>query len=280
MEPITYKVRRAEDQSPLLEFVARHLSISKRAAKAILDLRNISVNGQRVWMARHALSVGDEVKVLVPPARVQPGKREKIAILYRDSDYVIANKPSGILSCGKSSSLEAILRRQLKAPDLQAVHRLDRETSGCLMFAFSEAAKERMVECFRAKAITKVYHAIVHEHMERGVRKITKPLGGQTAISNVRVLDSDRKASHVAVSIETGRTHQIRIHLASAKHPVLGDRKYAGGIHLENTLAEIPRQMLHAYELRFKHPVTDVSIKARAPLPGDFRDCLKTYRLT
>jgi 23S rRNA pseudouridine1911/1915/1917 synthase len=280
METITYKVRRAEDQTHLLDYISRHLSISKRAAKSILDLRNISVNGQRIWMARHALEVGDEVKVLLPPSRGAPGKREKIAILYRDNDYVIANKPSGILTCGKGNSLEAILRSQLRTPDLQAVHRLDRDTSGCLMFAFSEAAKERMVECFRAKTITKIYHAIVHDHMERGSRKISKPLGGQTAVSNVRVLDADRKASHVAVSIETGRTHQIRIHLASVRHPVLGDRKYAGGLHLENTLAEIPRQMLHAYELRFKHPLTDASVQTRAPLPADFKACLKTYKLT
>jgi 23S rRNA pseudouridine1911/1915/1917 synthase len=280
MEPNTYKVRRAEDQSNLLDFIARHLSLSKRAAKAIMDQRNISVNGQRVWMAKHALDVGDEVKVLVPPPRPRSSKREKIAVLYRDVDYVIANKPSGVLACGKQGSLEAILRKQLHTPDLQAVHRLDRDTSGCLMFAFSEEAKERMVELFRAKSITKVYHAIVHDHMERGTRRISKPLGGQTAISNARVLDTSRHASHVAVSIETGRTHQIRIHLASIRHPVLGDRKYAAGIHLENTLAEIPRQMLHAYELRFTHPLTDEMIQARSPLPTDFKACLRTYKLT
>lgn len=280
MEPITYKVRRAEDQSTLLDFIARHLTLSKRAAKTILDLRNISVNGQRVWMARHTLIVGDEVKVLIPPTRSKADKREKIEILYRDNDYVVANKPSGVLSCGKSNSLDAILRTQLHTPKLQAVHRLDRDTSGCLMFAFSEEAKARMVECFRAKEITKVYHAIVHDHMERGAQRISKPLGGQIAISNARVLDTSRKASHVAVSIETGRTHQIRIHLASIRHPVLGDRKYATGLHLENTLAEIPRQMLHAYELRFFHPVTEAKIHARAPLPTDFKACLRAYKLT
>jgi 23S rRNA pseudouridine1911/1915/1917 synthase len=279
MEPTTYKVRRAEDQSALVDFVAKRLSVSKRAAKGILDQRNVSVNGQRVWMARHALQVGDEVGILAPRPERNAGKKNEIPILYRDSGYVIANKPSGFLACGKKS-LETILQKQLRAPKLQAVHRLDRETSGCLMFAFTEQAKETMVACFRAKEITKVYHAIVHDHMNRGVQRISKPIGGQTAVSNVRVLDTSRTASHVSVSIETGRTHQIRIHLASIRHPVVGDRKYAGGVRLDNTLAEIPRQMLHAFALRFDHPESGKLINVKAPFPADFKACLKTFKLT
>jgi 23S rRNA pseudouridine1911/1915/1917 synthase len=277
MEPYTYKVRRADDQIQLIDFVAVRLSISKRAAKAILDQRNIAVNGQRVWMARHTLEPGDEVKVLVPPDKSKQHK--KIEILYRDNDYVIVNKPSGLLAIGKGS-LEFILQKQLKKPLLQAVHRLDRDTSGALIYTFSQEAMDRMIECFRAKEITKVYHAIVHDRMERGTQRITKPLGGQSAVSNVRVLDTGRNASHVSVNIETGRTHQIRIHLASVRHPVLGDRKYAGGVRLENSLAEVPRQMLHAYELRFTHPVTEERIQAQAPLPLDFKECLRTFKLT
>ncbi len=279
MEPVTHKVRRAEDQTLLVDFVAQRLSLSKRAAKGILDQRNVSVNGQRVWMARHALDVGDEVRILVPASATRSGKQEDIAILYRDSDYVIVNKPSGVLACGKGS-LETILQKQLRKPQLQAVHRLDRDTSGCLMFAFSAEAKETMIGCFRAKEITKVYHAIVHDHMTRGTLRISKPLGGQTAVSNVRILDTSRHGSHVSVNIETGRTHQIRIHLASVRHPVVGDRKYAGGVRLDNSLAEIPRQMLHAYGLSFNHPTTDKPIHVKAPLPADFKACLKVFKLT
>jgi len=279
MEPTAYKVRRAEDQATLVDFVARRLTVSKRAAKAVLDQRNVSVNGRRVWMARHALQAGDEVSILAPVTLRKKGRKDEVPILYRDSCYVIANKPSGVLACGKKS-LETILQKQLKAPKLQAVHRLDRDTSGCLLFAFDEEAKDSMVACFRAKEITKVYHAIVHDHMKRGAQRISKPLGGQTAVSNVRVLDTSRHASHVSVSIETGRTHQIRIHLASVRHPVLGDRKYAGGIRLDNTLAEIPRQMLHAFALRFNHPDSGKPIYVKAPFPTDFKACLKAFKLT
>lgn len=279
MEPTTYKVRRAEDQAPLVDFIARRLSVSKRAAKGILDQRNVSVNGKRVWMARHALEVGDEVSVLAPATGKKAGQKNEIPIIYRDADYVIVNKPSGVLACGKKS-LETILRKQLKSTQLEAVHRLDRETSGCLMFAFNAEAKDIMIDCFRAKEITKVYHAIVHDHMKRGAQRISKPIGGQTAVSNARVLDTSRHASHVSVSIETGRTHQIRIHLASVRHPVLGDRKYAGGIRLDNTLAEIPRQMLHAFGLRFNHPKSGKHINVKAPFPADFKACLKAFKLT
>jgi RluA family pseudouridine synthase len=278
MDTITFKVRRAEDQSTLIDYVARHLKISKRATKAILDRRNISVNGQRVWIAKHILIVGDEIQILTEAIKPANSPKKKIDILFRDNDYIIANKPSGILACGKSS-LETRLRAQLKAPNLQAVHRLDRDTSGCLMFALSDSAKDRMIECFRAKTITKVYHAIVHDHMKRGTSTISRPIGGQTAISHVRVLDTASKAAHVSVSIETGRTHQIRIHLAAIRHPVLGDRKYAGGVRLENTLAEIPRQMLHAYSLSFNHPSNDQRIVVKAPPPQDFKACLKKFKL-
>ncbi len=279
METITYKVRRAEDKTQLIDYIARHLSISKRATKSLLDQRNISVNGQRVWMAKHELDVGDEVKVLTTSIKTKQTKNEKIAILYRDKDYVVVNKPSGLIACYKKGSLETILRKQLNTPELLAVHRLDRDTSGCLIFAFSDEAKSKMIEVFRAKEVTKVYHAIVHDHMKRGTSRISKPIGGQTAVSNARVLDTSATAAHVSVSIETGRTHQIRIHLASVRHPVLGDRKYAGGIRLENNLADVPRQMLHAYSLSFQHPVKKELIVVKAHAPADFKTCLKKFKL-
>jgi RluA family pseudouridine synthase len=279
MDTITYKVRRAEESTALIDYIARHLSLSKRAVKALLDQRNISVNGQRVWMAKHQLEVGDEIKVLASSIKTKYNKTEKVTILYRDKDYVVVNKPSGLISCDKKGSLEAILRKQLDSPELLAVHRLDRDTSGCLMFAFSEEAKAKMIEVFRAKEVTKVYHAIVHDHMNRGTSRISKPIGGQTAISNVRVLDTSSTAAHVSVSIETGRTHQIRIHLASVRHPVLGDRKYAGGIRLENNLEDVPRQMLHAYSLSFNHPVKKELIVVKANSPADFKACMKKFKL-
>ncbi len=274
-----YRVRRSEDSLSLLEFVAKTLSISKKASKALLDRRNVSVNGVRIWMARHTLRAGDEVSIVADAAGIGGLPEQAVQLLYRDKHCLVALKPAGILSCGPKS-LETVLQRQLQAPGLRAVHRLDRDTSGCLIFAADDESFDRMVSAFRARQVGKVYHALVHGPIKRGEHRVSKPLGGQTAVSNVRVLDVSALASHVAVSIETGRTHQIRIHLASIRHPVMGDRRYASGVKLSERLAGIPRQMLHAQSLRFLHPFSGKTVRVTAPLPPDFRTCMKTFKLT
>lgn len=279
MQNLDYPVRRADDKTTLLDFIARRLGLSKKAAKAIIDRRSVSVNGTRIWMARHALAVGDSVTILRDDLEVAGPARRPVPILYRDKHCVVAAKPAGILSCG-TRSLETLLQEQLGIATLKAVHRLDRDTSGCLLFACDAETNERLIAAFRAKTVTKVYHAIVHGPMKRGEHRVSKPIGGQTAVSNVRVLDVSSNATHVAVSIETGRTHQIRIHLASVRHPVMGDRKYASGVKLSEKLTGIPRQMLHAQALRFRHPFTDALLRVTSPLPSDFQTCLSTFKLT
>lgn len=274
-----YLVRRAEDSTTLLDYIARKLSVSKKAAKALLDRRNVSVNGTRIWMAKHKLIAGDTVSILNDGTGIGGQPKRRIPILHRDARCIIAAKPAGILACGPKS-LETLLQQQLGIPGLRAVHRLDRDTSGCLLFATDTETFDRMVAEFRAKTVVKVYHALVHGPMKRGEHRISKPLGGQTAVSNVRVLDVSTNATHVAVSIETGRTHQIRIHLASLRYPVMGDRKYASGVKLNEKLVGIPRQMLHAQSLRFKHPFTGNMLRVTAPLPPDFQACMKIFKLT
>ncbi len=277
---IEYRVRRSEENETLIDFVARTLAVSKKTAKSVLDLRNVSVNGNRVWMARHALAAGDIVDILRPTVdSVRRAPPPPVPILFHDAHYVVAAKPAGVLSCGPKS-LEPVLRRQLNLPVLQAAHRLDRETSGCLMFACTSEAFDRIVMEFRSKTVAKVYHAIVHGRMRSGEHRISKPIGGQTAVSNARVLDASSKATHVAIGIETGRTHQIRIHLASIRHPVLGDRKYATAVQLNENMAAVPRQMLHAHSLRFVHPFTGGSVRVTAPLPPEFRQTLKAFNLS
>ncbi len=279
MQTLEFPVRRADDKASLLDFIARKLGLSKKAAKAVIDRRSVSVNGTRIWMARHALAVGDSVTILRDGLEIAGPTKRPVPILHRDKHCIVAAKPAGILSCGPKS-LENLLQTQLGIPTLQAVHRLDRDTSGCLLFSCDAETHERLIAAFRAKTVTKVYHAIVHGPMKRGEHRVSKPIGGQTAVSNVRVLDVSSNATHVAVSIETGRTHQIRIHLASVRHPVMGDRKYASGVKLSEKLTGIPRQMLHAQALRFRHPFTDALLRVTAPLPIDFQSCLKTFKLT
>lgn len=279
MQTLEFPVRRADDKATLLDFIARKLGLSRKAAKAVIDRRSVSVNGTRIWMARHALAVGDSVTVLKDGLEMAGPAKRPVPILHRDKHCIVAAKPAGILSCGPKS-LETLLQTQLGIATLKAVHRLDRDTSGCLLFACDAETHERLIAAFRAKTVTKVYHAIVHGPMKRGEHRVSKPIGGQTAVSHVRVLDVSSNATHVSVSIETGRTHQIRIHLASVRHPVMGDRKYASGVKLSEKLTGIPRQMLHAQALRFRHPFTDTLLRVTAPLPSDFQTCLKTFKLT
>lgn len=279
MKTFDITVRRADDKTPLIDFVARQLKLSRRAAKALLDRRSVSVNGTRIWMARHPLAIGDHVTILKDALSTTKSAEKTMPILFHDDHCLVALKPAGILSCGPKS-LETMLRRQTRIDSLKAVHRLDRDTSGCLIFACNDHVRELFVDAFRAKSVTKVYHAIVHGHMKRGEHRVSKPIGGQTAVSNVRVLDASATATHVAVSIETGRTHQIRIHLASVRHPVMGDRKYTSGIAMSERHLGIPRQMLHAQALRFEHPITHAKQRLTAPLPADFKACLRAFKLT
>lgn len=261
----------------LAAFLADRLGLSKRNAKALVDTRNVFVNRRRVWMARHALKAGDTVEVTHSPGRSKPAAA---APLYEDDGYLVVNKPPGLLSNGDDDSLERRLRQDRREPDLQCVHRLDRDTSGCLLLARSEAAFEAAVGLFREHTVRKVYRAIVLGFVEPRDMTLTQPVDGQRAVSHVRVLDANRDASHVAVTIETGRTHQIRKHLAGAHHPVVGDRYYAARTRASDKSMRVGRQMLHAYALELANPVTAQRIRARAALPGDFRRVLKLFRLT
>lgn len=282
MQTKEYRVNRTAHGQTLQDFLVQQLKTSRKGAKNLMDRRTVFVNGNRTWMARHNLKTGDMVSVLLdaPPASRRPATTgSRIPILWKDDQYLIVNKPANLLSTG-NLSVERRIREQEDDNQLRAVHRLDRDTTGCLIIARNPESFEQILPLFRARSISKTYHAIVHGFMATGEHRISKPLGGQTAVSHVRVLDAVEDAAHVAVKIETGRTHQIRIHLASFRHPVMGDPKYAGEIEKKAGVLPIPRQMLHARTLVFRHPRSDKLIRVEAPLPTDFRACLKSFKLT
>ncbi len=268
----------AEAGMPLDLFLARRLKTSRKQAKRLLDERLVFVNRRRVWMARHPLEPKDEVEI--PATAGAASSREvPIPILYRDAEYVIANKPPGLPSNGPNS-VEEVLRRVLGQPSLEAVHRLDRDTSGCLWLSLNPAARETATLLFKEKQVTKTYHAIVEGRVRAAGATITTPIDGQPATTHVKVLGSTPRASHVKVLIETGRTHQIRKHLASIQHPVLGDKSYLTRQIADDRLRRAPRQMLHASGLAFRHPGTGQTVRIKAPLPGDFKHMLGALGLT
>jgi RluA family pseudouridine synthase len=225
-------------------------------------------------MAKHVVRRGDIVEVQVAAPKKTP---RKTSLLYQDHHLLVANKPCGILTNGKAS-LESELRDVLDGSFLAAVHRLDRDTTGCVLFARSGEVREALVEAFKTHDVHKIYHAIIDGSIAAGRMEIDKPLEGRTAVTRIERLDANQQASHIKVLLLTGRTHQIRKHMAAMHHPVLGDKKYATGV-VADMARSIPRQMLHAREIAFKHPVSGKPVRVRAPLPEDFRRTLKMLRL-
>jgi RluA family pseudouridine synthase len=261
----------------LQDFLASRLALSRNKAKALIDSRSVLVNRRRVWMARHMVRRGDVVEVMAQPAAASAAK-PAIPVLTETADFLVVNKPAGLLANGPGS-VEATLRSERGEPEIRAAHRLDRDTSGCLLIARSAAAFDSAVAAFRERDVGKAYRAIAAGRMERGSRDIAFPLDGLAARTRISVISSAREASYLAVEIETGRTHQIRRHLAMVGHPVLGDRQHWTQRAVSDMQVSVARQMLHAHELLFPIPAGDRVLHAVAPLPADFVECLRRFGL-
>lgn len=264
----------------LWDYLEETLRCSRRQAKKLLDERHVFVNGKRIWMTKHPLQKRDVVEVLSQALTAEKKMRPtQFRVLHDDPDFVVIDKPSGILAEG-IHSVETGLREQLQNPDIRAVHRLDKDTTGCLLFAKNTATRRTLVAQFKNGDIFKQYHALTAGALDDTEVVIKIPVDGQSAISHVYQVSSTRKAprcAHMKVVIETGRTHQIRIHLKAAGAPVLGDRQYFN--HQSMRFLDVPRQMLHAADLRFTHPVSKAVVHVRSPLPKDFKDWMKRLSL-
>ena len=281
------------DPAVLQDFLAKRLSLSRRAAKALIDGRNVWVNRGCVWMAGYRLRPGDSVEIperVVGAAkrRASGGWREggggpaapksHVRVLWQNDDYLVCDKPAGRLSCDGAGSVEELLREQESLPSLAAVHRLDRDTTGCLLFAKTSAALEKAIECFKARKVTKIYHAIVLGRFPYQHQTIDAPIGGEKAVSHVTRETASADASLLRISIETGRTNQIRRHLASIRFPVVGDRVFGLKSARDPRLMGVPRQMLHASTLELPDPASPhSSIRAHSPMPADFRATLRAF---
>ena len=284
------------DAKFLQDFLAARLSLSRRTAKAVIDGRSVWVNRRCVWIARYEIRTGDVVEIPsqvvkgataqsaagAPATRAaketaQPARRH-VRVLWSDDAYLVCDKPAGLVSCDDPASVEAILREQEKLPTLEAVHRLDRDTTGCLMFAKNHAALTAAIEVFKTHKVSKTYHAIVAGAFKFAHQRIDTPLDGQNAVSYVTREAAGEDAAFLRVRIETGRTNQIRRHLSSVRSPIVGDRVFGLKSARDPRLMQVPRQMLHASTLVLPHPLArGAEIKVHSPLPADFRNTLKLF---
>ncbi len=271
-----------EDGRTLEVVIGERMKLSRRGARRLLDARCVFVNGKRIWMARHQVDSGDRIEVYASlatmPVRTEAPEVAQLQVLFEDDRVLVIDKPPGILSNG-DGSVEESMRARRKDPSIRAVHRLDRDTTGCLLLARSDAVFDEAVGWFRDGRIRKGYEAIAVGRVRRDLREIASPIDGQSARTRVSVVDATDEASHLRLEIETGRTHQIRKHLEERGHPVAGDKSYGTARETGERLRLLSRQMLHAASLSFPAAAGDAPVVVRAPVPADFRGALKSLGL-
>ncbi len=272
-------VTKAEAGVTLQIFLAERLKLSKRGAKELIDQRQVWVNRQCIWMARHVLKGGDVVEAQAGTAAMAAQEKPRhIRILVETEHYLFADKPYGMLSIGPDG-LEEVLRAQLNDENLRVVHRLDKDTSGCILVARSDEAFDAAVSIFKTRKVKKLYEFLAVGRIENNPTTITTPIDDEPAKTTIRRIACNEDATFGSARIETGRTHQIRIHLSSIRHPVIGDRLHGLKKSNDPRFMRVPRQMLHATEIELDDPMGRGHLKAHSPLPADFRRCLQMFGL-
>ena len=278
-----------------------HPDFSRSRIEGLIKSGFVTVNGAVAEKAGMKVGEDDEIVVEIPPPVPAVPEPEDIPleIVFEDEDMVVVNKRPGMVVHPAPGHFTGTLVNALLAhcPNLSGiggvarpgiVHRLDQDTSGLIVVAKSQAAMDGLVQAFSShKNIEKTYLAIVHGRPRLDAGRIENLIGrhpvdrkrmavvernGQKAITNWRVFDCSRQQSTaVECKIETGRTHQIRVHMASLGCPVIGDKVY-GKSALDKKLDPVPaRQMLHAWKLKLWHPVKKIEVAFEAPLPEDMR---------
>lgn len=265
-------------------------SISAKAIKRFLDAGSCTLNGRLERYGTCLVGTGDLIQFDFIEKRCAPILKEgQVKVLYKDSDILAIDKPSGISS--DSRELLGLLENEFGA--LKLLHRLDKETSGVLLFACSEKIAHAIEKLFRERMIQKTYLAIVHGTLKSsgvvdnylGKLKVyqgqaiwgevsAEKRGGVRAVTHWQVIAKGKGASLLKISPETGRTHQIRVHMSGLHTPILGDCQYGrrrGG----NFPYRPQRLLLHAAELSFIHPRTFKKVTIDAPFPKSFVEALK-----
>ena len=280
--------------------------VSRARAAALVADGEVTVDGEVVRARSHRLAEGDVVAVEVAPEVAQaplgPDPSVPVHVVHEDPDVLVVDKPPGLVvhpGAGHATGtlVHGLLARypelaEVGQPDRPGiVHRIDRDTSGLLAVARSAAGYEGLVAQLAARTVDRRYEALAWGHLETTAGRIDGPIGrsrrhptrmavtadGREAITDYRVLDTfddPVDVSHLELRLHTGRTHQIRVHLRSIGHAVVGDEQYHG---VRQSLP-VPRLCLHAELLGFDHPVTGEHLELRSPLPEDLRGVLDGLR--
>jgi 23S rRNA pseudouridine1911/1915/1917 synthase len=298
-------------------YMRDHTGLSRGQVRKLIDNARVKVNGRIAAASSHQVKNNDVIEYFEdPPIDTKPAHNDiPLDILYEDKDIMVINKQAGLVvhpAPGHSDGtlVNAIVGTHVDPKDflenagrLGVVHRLDKDTSGVMVIAKHDGSSRKLVEMFKARDPEKFYYAIVHGRVEQEGRidtfidrdthdrkKFTaKLMHGKEAQTVFYPGEIFYDATLLKVKILTGRTHQIRVHMSHIKHPVAGDPVYGDhnrdieltrylGYDAKSAGDLLPRQMLHAYSLKFKHPATGEEMEFTAPLPEDFNRILAMLR--
>lgn len=281
-------------------FLAGETSFSRNAVQRLIDGGFVALNGS-VPLAKTKVRAGDAVTVEPPEPAVTDIVPQDIPldIVYQDKDIAVINKPKGMVVHPAAGNPDGTLVNAIMfhIGDLSGiggemrpgiVHRIDRMTSGLLVVAKNDSAHAFLSDELKTHAVSRVYYCLCEGNFREDSGTVDAPIGrsrtdrkkmavvegGRNAVTHYEVLERFGSVTFLRVELETGRTHQIRVHMAYIKHPLIGDEVYG---RAKNSLG-IVGQALHAGELRLTHPVTKERMTFTAPLPEEFENALRKLR--
>ena len=292
----------AEDVNERIDKVAAkyEAELTRSRLQTLIDEGSLLVNGKPV-KNNYKVKLDDFIELdFIDDAELDaPAENLNLDIVYEDSDVIVINKPRGMVvhpsagnqhgtlvngllyHCTDLSGINGVLRPGI-------VHRIDKDTTGLLIVAKNDKAHLSLADQLKDKTVNRLYYALVHGVMEHDYGTIDAPIGrdvkdrqkmavtavnSKHAVTHFKVVERFKNYTLVECRLETGRTHQIRVHMQYIKHPVVGDQKYS----YRKTM-DCGGQLLHAHTLTFVHPSTGDSVTVHAPLPPDFQNILDTIR--
>ena len=272
--------------------------LSRTTVKRLIDEEKILVNGKK-QKSSYKPEQGDSISIDIPEAHEIELEAQNIPVpvIYEDNDIIVVNKPKGMVVHPANGNPDGTLVNAILAMCKDSlsgiggeirpgiVHRLDKDTSGLLIVAKNDEAHIKMSKQIQDRKVTKKYIALVKGVISENEATIDLPIGrstkdrkkmavdakGKNAITHFKVLKRYNNYTLLELKIDTGRTHQIRVHMSYIGHPVVGDSVYSNG---KNEFG-VEGQMLHARYLEFKHPITGEKLKLEAPIPNYFEDVLQ-----
>ncbi len=285
--------------------LARLLGLSRSRVAQLADSGNVHIDGQAAGKSDR-LNAGAWLEVTLPappqPTELPAVRVDGLRIVHEDHDLVVVDKPVGVAAhpspgwdgptvVGHLRASGSTVATSGAAERQGIVHRLDVGTSGLMVVAKSEHAYSALKLAFKERTVTKTYHALVQGHPDPSRGTIDAPIGrhprhdwrwavtadGKPSVTHYDTLEAHRFASLLEIGLETGRTHQIRVHMSATKHPCVGDLAYGADPALASRVG-LQRQWLHAVRLAFEHPGTGTSVSYQSPYPDDLAAALEVIR--